>query len=157
MQKYQTEIEQYGQSTLVVPIPMKIADDLLAEGHRRIIVHIDGQQFHCAIHHRKARGYFVYFGKQASRQLGIYKGEKIEVGIEADRSRYQAPLPEEFEAVISTDADAMEAFESLPPGKKRSLLFSVHRLKNVDSRIDKSLRICENLKIGFTDLNRLQK
>jgi hypothetical protein len=155
MQKYQTTIEKIGPTTLIAPIPEQIAGSFLEQGHKRIIFRIKGQQLHCAIHFRKDIGHYLYFGKQVWRRLQVREGDIEAVEIEADTTTYQAGMPEELEEVLSTDPDGMKAFEALTPGRQRSILFMIGRLKRVDSRIQKALIVVEKLKMGVTDLKQL--
>jgi uncharacterized protein YdeI (YjbR/CyaY-like superfamily) len=45
--------------------------------------------------------------------------------------------------------------ESLTEGRKRSLIFMVLKAKQMQTRIDKALMICENLKMGITAPQRI--
>ena len=79
------------------------------------------------MHFRKDPGHFFYFGKQVWKRLKILQSDKVFVEIEADQTSYQAEMPEEFEAVLSTDAEAMEFFDALTPGRQRSIIFMIGR------------------------------
>ncbi|WP_161991923.1 YdeI/OmpD-associated family protein [Flagellimonas algicola] len=68
-----------------------------------------------------------------------------------DTSKYGVEMPEELEAVLSTDMDAETIFESFTDGKKRSIIYMISGYKNSQTRIDKSLLLCENLKRGVKD------
>jgi hypothetical protein len=155
MQKYQTTIEKIGQTTLIAPIPEEIAGSFLGQSNKRVIIRIRGQHLHCAIHFRKDIGHYFYCGKQVWRRLQVREGDIEAVEIEADTTTYQAEMPEELEEVLSTDPDGMEAFEALTPGRQRSILFMIGRLKRIDSRIRKALSVVEKLKMGVTDLKQL--
>ena len=66
-------------------------------------------------------------------------------------------MPEEFKAVIETDYEALQLFERLTDGKKRSLIYHIIRIKDTQKRVDRALLISENLKKGLTDLKLLTK
>lgn len=155
MQKYQTTIEKIGPTTLIAPIPEEIAISFLERGHKRVIIHLKGKKLHCALHFRKDQGHFFYFGKQVWRRLEISEGDVELIEMEADTTKYQVEMPEEMEEVLSTDPGGMKAFESLTPGRQRSILIMIGRLKRVDSRIQKALIVVEKLKMGITDLKKL--
>jgi uncharacterized protein YdeI (YjbR/CyaY-like superfamily) len=55
------------------------------------------------------------------------------------------PMPEELEAVFDSDPIAFKFFEKLTPGKQRSLLHLVGKVKRESSRIAKSLAIADHL------------
>jgi uncharacterized protein YdeI (YjbR/CyaY-like superfamily) len=87
--------------------------------------------------------------------LQVREGDIEAVEIEADTTTYQAEMPEELEEILNTDPDGMEVFEALTPGRQRSILFMIGRLKRIDSRIRKALSVVEKLKMGVTDLKQL--
>ena len=66
-------------------------------------------------------------------------------------------MPEEFSAVLESDPEAADIFESFTDGKKRSLIYYVLRFKSSQLRIDKALIISENIKIGVTDPKEIVK
>ncbi|MFN4123613.1 MAG: YdeI/OmpD-associated family protein [Flavobacteriales bacterium] len=55
-------------------------------------------------------------------------------------------MPEEFEEVMQQDEIGSQLFHQLTAGKKRSLLYMIGKVKNVQSRINKSLAVMEHLK-----------
>ena len=91
------------------------------------------------------------FSKQKQKELGVVLNDYLELQIFEDTSKYGVDMPEELEAVLLTDYDAYQMFAAFTPGKQRSIIYSVIRIKNSQSRIDKSLILCENLKRGITD------
>ena len=68
-----------------------------------------------------------------------------------DESDYGVEMPEELEAVLQSDPVALELFNAFTPGKKRSLIYSILKIKNPDLRISKALNFCKNIKLGVTD------
>lgn len=109
-------------------------------------------QFYAAVKKDKNTGdYKLMFSKQKQKELGVVLNDYLEVQIFEDTSKYGVDMPEELEAVLLTDYDAYQLFESFTPGKKRSIIYAILRIKNSQSRIDKSLILCENLKRGVTD------
>jgi len=48
-------------------------------------------------------------------------------------------VPEILEVLIEQDADAKEKYEKLTDGKKRSLIYSIIKVKNIDLQVEKIL------------------
>jgi len=65
-----------------------------------------------------------------------------------DTTKYGVEMPEELNAVLLSDYEAFEIFESLTAGKKRGIIYAIARYKNSQTKIDKALLMCENLKKG---------
>jgi uncharacterized protein YdeI (YjbR/CyaY-like superfamily) len=55
-------------------------------------------------------------------------------------------FPEEFRVMLDQDESAKEVFDSITKGKQRSLVHLVGTVKNTQSRINRSLAICDHLK-----------
>ena len=99
----------------------------------------------------------ISFGKRYQRPLGVSLSDYFQLQITEDSSKYGVDVPEEFTAVFDSDPEASKVFEALTDGKKRSLIYHVLRFKNSQTRIDKSIIIAENLKLGITDPKDLLK
>jgi uncharacterized protein YdeI (YjbR/CyaY-like superfamily) len=57
-------------------------------------------------------------------------------------------VPEELQAVLAQDDEAMAAWKKLTPGLQRSLSYYVKSVKNVDSRIKRSFEMLHKVKTG---------
>lgn len=106
--------------------------------------------FHGAIQKRSGK-YYMMFGKRYQKQLGIYPNDYFRLQFFEDTSKYGVEVPEEFEAVMLSDYDAFQLFESFTDGRKRGLIYAIARYKNSQTRIDKTILLCENLKRGIRD------
>ena len=106
--------------------------------------------FHGAIQKRSGK-YYMMFGKRYQKQLGIYPNDYFKLQFFEDTSKYGIEVPEEFETVMLSDYDAFQLFESFTDGRKRGLIYAIARYKNSQTRIDKTILLCENLKRGIRD------
>lgn len=146
--------------TIVFPISQKIGDAILEQRKdRRIICRFKDYSKNCALMHDGSGGYFVMINKRETKKLHLQPGDTCVLTLEIDNSRYGMPMPEAFQAAINTDPDGENYFEALTPGKKRSLLYMVEKVKNEELRINKSLIILEHLKRqgGKVDYKVLQQ
>jgi len=103
--------------------------------------------FHGAIQ-KRGGNYYMMFGKRYQKELGVFPNDYFQLQFFEDTSKYGVDMPEELEAVLLSDHEANEIFESFTAGKKRGIIYGVLGYKNSQTRIDKSLLICENLKRG---------
>lgn len=105
--------------------------------------------FYAAIKKDKISGdYKMMLSKQKQKELGLSLGDEFYIQLFEDTSKYGVEMPEELEAVLMSDFDANQIFESFTAGKKRSIIYGVLRYKTSQQKIDKSLIMCENLKRG---------
>lgn len=133
-------------------IPDAIVRPFLEKSLKRVKVKASFKErqisFHGAIQNRNGK-FCMVFGQRYQKQLGLFPNDFFQMQLFKDTSKYGVDIPEELEAVLSSDYEANQIFESFTAGKMRGIIYAVLGYKNVQTRIDKSLLICENLKRGI--------
>ena len=116
------------------------------DGSRRVVCTINGSEtFQCAL--LPSDGDFVIVVNKAKRtKLGIGEGDTISVELKPDDSKYGLPMPEEFQEVLNQDPDGDRYFHALTPGKQRTMLYYIGKIKDIDRRIHTALIFVEHLK-----------
>lgn len=150
-----TYLKQVGQNMYLIPIPEKMGIEIHEKFGKRVICIVNGNKIHCAVQKSKAHGYYIGAGKDTRKKIQVHPSDEFELTILEDNTKYQLEVPEELSEVLETDPEASERFEALTDGKKRSLIHHVGKAKQSITRIDRALKIAENLKFGFTDLKEL--
>jgi len=135
-------------------VPEEIVRMFRDLGHDRVKVQVrfEGKEisYHAAL--RPIKGSFpIMLNKPNQKHLGLFPNDYFEVCLLEDTTQYGVDLPEEFTAVLDSDPEAQEIFDTLNIGKQRGLIYMIKRYKNVQTRIDKTLCLCENLKRGIRD------
>ena len=147
------EVTISNQHSLI--IPEDIGERFLRDGHTRVKVIASFQdrmvQFHAAIQKDRTGRHRITFGKSLQRDLGVFPNDFFKLQFYEDQTKYGVEIPEEMEAVLFSDPEAIAAFEALTDGRKRSLIYRIKKYKNSQTRIDKSLLLCDRLKRGITD------
>lgn len=92
--------------------------------------------------------YKFMFSKEKQKQLGLHLNDYFQLQLFEDTSKYGVEMPEELEAVLLSEYEAFEIFESFTKGSQRSIIYGIIRIKNSQKRIDKALSVCEKLKRG---------
>ncbi len=154
------EFEVQVSGMHAVYINNKHAEPFRKKGFERIRVEArhEGKSvsFHAALQQRDGM-YVITFSKAKQKELGVYTNDVFYMKLFEDTTRFGVEIPEELEAVLNSDPEAMQIFETLTDGRKRSLIYAIRRYKNSQTRIDKSLLLCENLKMGLRDPAALLK
>lgn len=90
----------------------------------------------------------AYISLNAARmkKLGVKVGDTVEVSLQKDESKYGAEMPEELTEILNLDEEGFRRFENLVPGKSRYIIQYLIKIKSPQLRIEKALRIIENLK-----------
>lgn len=148
--------------TYLVFIPKEIYKAFADDKQSRVKVTASHQQksieFYAAVKRDKASGHFkMMFSKAKQKELDLNLGDDFEMQLFKDTSKYGVDMPEELDAVLLSDYEAYQIFESLTKGKQRSIIYYILRLKNSQKRIDQSLLLCKNLKRGNTQNKELFK
>lgn len=141
-------------------IPEDIVAQLATDNVKRVVatVSANGKELTLYAGFSKKHGVvYLMFSKANRKKLGVENDDLLEVSMQEDTSKYQAPMTEELEAVLLSDYEAYEIFESLLPGKQRNIIFMVYRVNSSQKRVDMALNAMENLKIGNHDPMKFEK
>jgi hypothetical protein len=124
----------------------EVAKMFISGKDRRIICDFEQKEVkHCALM-PSPEGYFILADKRLRKALQIESGDWVNVKIQKDKSKYGMPFPEELKACMEMEPKSADFFEKLSPGKQRSLIHMVGKIKSKDIRIRRSLSILEHLK-----------
>ena len=152
------EVSLRGSHSLIIPDAHALPFVEKGLSRVRVVANFEGStlNFHAAL--QKYQGQFVMtFGKRYQKELGVFPNDYFELQLFEDDSKYGVEMPEELQAVLEADPEAFEIFESFTEGKIRSLIYTIARYKNSQTRIDKAIILTENLKHGVRDPRDLFK
>jgi bifunctional DNA-binding transcriptional regulator/antitoxin component of YhaV-PrlF toxin-antitoxin module len=130
-----------------IPVSWKVGEKFpKSGGTRRVICTINGiETFPCALIPYDGE-FTVVVNKERRKRLGIVAGDKLKVEIAADESEYGMPMPEELQEVLDQDPEGYDAFRILTPGKRRSMMYFIGKIKDIDRRIHTALIFVEHIK-----------
>lgn len=128
------------------PVPEDIALTFIEGENKRILCQLNELPPYPAALMKSKAYWFVLINKSVRERLRIDEGEKLTVCLEKDNSEYGHEMPEELQVLLDQDELGNEHFHSLTKGKQRSLVYLVTKVKNSNSRLNKSLAIIEHLK-----------
>ena len=128
----------------VIYIPVNIVK-ALPKGRVRTKGTINGAPFALAPQYRKDGSRFFSVSAALRKAAKIKEGGAVDVKfrlVDADT----VDIPEELEAVLEQDDEARKVWDTFTKGMQRSLIHYVTSVKNVDSRIKRSLELMEKAK-----------
>jgi hypothetical protein len=145
---------------LYIPIPENVFNEMIMlSPDKRIICTLnDDYAFHCAMI-PKSTFHYILLNAEISKKLKLNVNDEINIELISDKTEYGIDISEEFQEVLSTDKIGKELFKKLTPGKQRSLIYMINKVKNPQTKIDKSFMILEHLKRnkGTLDLKLLNQ
>jgi hypothetical protein len=139
----------------VIFLPEEITE-ALPPGKVRTKGTLNGVPFALAPQYKKGGIRFFSVSAALRKAARIKEGDKVEVVFRlVDPS--VVDMPEELEAVLAQDDKAMAVWNTFPTGLQRSLVHYITSVKNVDSRITRSLQMMEKAKAGLLHSQQLNK
>lgn len=164
--KFKSSVSHVGDSTLLwhfrIPVPDAVFQEFKS-GDKRVICSINNSEFyHFALQPKGDGTYYLMINKELRKKLGLEKGDELSVEIKADQSKYGMAVPNFFEELCFQDPEGSALFHALTPGKQRSLLHVVGKLKSEEKQLEKALIIFDYLKmtngqLDFRELNEAFK
>lgn len=138
---------EFGWHFLTFPAKAVAKLEFEDKKSRRVVCAINGgHTFQCALLPWTKGGFCIVVNKKIRDKLGISHGDKVEVELVKDESKYGLPMPKELKEVLRQDREGNKLFHDLTPGKQRTMLYYIAKTKNVDRRIHMSLILTEHLK-----------
>lgn len=120
---------------------------MLPPGRVRVEGKFNAAPFALAVQHMKDGSRYFSVSAALRKAAGIQLGDKVKVVfkiVDPDK----VDVPEELDAVLAQDDEARAVWEQLPRGYQRSLIHYVTSVKNIDSRIKRSIDILTRAKMG---------
>lgn len=147
--KFISHLEKYSNSlwNFHFKVPANVVKTLRKDKVKRFLCQINqGTPFHAALLPAGEEIYFIKVNKELRSQHRITINDSLSITLTKDESQYGIPLPAEIEELLLLDPEGNQHFQNLSPGKQRSLLYLVGKLKSKDKRYEKSFIILEHLK-----------
>jgi hypothetical protein len=144
------------------PIPENIARKFIQGNNRRVICRINNHfTMQCALM-PYTEGFFILINQELVKKLNLPLHAEVYLHLEKDLSEHGHQVPESFRILLDQDSEGKKYFDQLTPGKKRSLIYLVGKVKNIESQLNKGLAILHHLKeeqgvLDFKKLNQLIK
>ena len=133
-------------------LPEDFARSLKEQKVKRVQVNIGDLTLHKPVLHYQDVYYFTLAQKER-KLLKVELGDSVEVLLLKDNSTYQIEIAEEMRILLEQDEEANQYFHQLTPGKQRSLLYIVNKVKSSDLRIKKAVTIIDHLKVNSGKLD----
>ncbi|WP_338224473.1 YdeI/OmpD-associated family protein [Algoriphagus confluentis] len=104
---------------------------------RLICILEDNLSFRCGLNHLGDGNFFIILATRHLEELGKSLGDRIRFEVYPDPDPLGVEIPEVLEILLTQDEAIKKAFEELTDGKKRSLIYSIAKIKNLDLQIEK--------------------
>lgn len=112
----------------------------------------DSYTFSCGLNHLGEGNYFVMLTKDRMNNIGKSVGDSIAIQLVEDTSKLGIEIPEVLEILLEQDPRLNAKFAQLTPGKQRSIIFQMNKIKDLNKQVAKTIEL-----IDTVDLYRKKK
>jgi hypothetical protein len=128
----------------VIYLPDEIVSQL-PEGRVRTEGVLNGVSFALAPQHKNDGSRFFIVSASLRKAASIKEGDKVEVMFKlVDPDKVN--IPEELQAVLEQDDEAMKVWQSFTSGMQRNFIIYVNSAKSADAKIKRALESMEKAK-----------
>lgn len=106
----------------------------------------DNKAFHGGLVNLGEGHAYITVNKKRMKAYAISLDDEVKVTLEKDESEFGMEVPEELEALLAQDEAGKKRFSALKPSIQRYIIYHVDGVKNSQLRIDRAIKLIENLK-----------
>ncbi len=119
-------------------VDAEIVNHFDKKGKTRLLCNLeDSISFSCGLNHFGDGHFYIILAGRYIKQLKKEIGETISFEICEHPSPLGVEVPEVLTVFLEQDPEAKEVYDTLTDGRKRTLIFSIARVKNIDKQIEK--------------------
>ncbi|MEM0998184.1 MAG: YdeI/OmpD-associated family protein [Bacteroidota bacterium] len=110
----------------------------------RLICEVDGTvEFRCGLNHLGDGNFFLILATRHLETLDKSLGDTVTFRVHEDPDQLGVDVPEVLTVFLAQDEPAQRIYERLTDGKKRALIYTINRVKNVDLQVKKIIKFLE--------------
>ncbi|MEM1336415.1 MAG: DUF1905 domain-containing protein [Bacteroidota bacterium] len=119
---------------------LRVGAEIVAQFPRkratRMICTLDNtMSYRCGLNHLGDGNYFIIVASKYLEKLGKGLGDLIDYKIEEDPDPLGVAIPEVVTVFLDQEAEYNTIFNTLTDGKKRSLIYSIHKIRDIDRQV----------------------
>jgi hypothetical protein len=137
-------------------IPAEVVNQFEKGKSTRLLCTLEnGVSYSCGLNHYGDGHFFLILAGRYVKKLKKDIGDPISFEICEHPNPLGVEVPEVLEVLLEQDPDAKAIYDTLTDGRKRTLIFSFSRVKNIDLQIQKITDFLLQEKIKQLKKNRL--
>lgn len=134
------QLEKQKGGYFFLKIEAEIINRFVKKRHTRMICVLDEKiTFRCGLNHLGDGNFFIIVAGKFLEQLNKKVGSLIHFKIEEDPDQLGVEMPEVLEALLNQDEDLKSIFDKITDGKKRSLIYTILKVKDIDKQVQASI------------------
>lgn len=138
------QLEKRKGGYFYLQVNAEIIDQFEKKRHTRLVCTIDGQvSYSCGLNHLGDGNYFIIVASKYLKQLGKGLGQKVIFEIREDPNPLGVEVPEVLAVLLAQDEEVHRVYQQLTDGKKRSLIYTLLKVKDIDEQVHTALKFLE--------------
>jgi hypothetical protein len=130
------QLEKRKGGYFYLKINAEIINQFSKKRATRMICTINDQiSYSCGLNHLGDGNFYVIVAGKYLEELNKKLGEQVNYRIDEDPDQLGVEMPEVLTVFLEQDADYKAIFDKLTDGKKRSLIYSFVKIKDIDKQI----------------------
>jgi hypothetical protein len=110
--------------------------------HTRFLCTVEKKlTFQCGLNHLGDGNFFIILGSKNLKAIDKHLGDKIFFELAEDPNPLGADMPKILEVLLEQDNELRVTFDSLTLGKKRNVIHSINKIKDIDKQIKKAIQL----------------
>ncbi len=119
---------------------LKIDSDIIDKFSRKratkMVCKIDNKvSYRCGLNHLGDGNFYVIVAGKYLKKLNKELGEEVDFLIEEDPDQLGVEIPEVLTVFLDQDQESKATYDKLTDGKKRSLIYSFNKIKDIDKQV----------------------
>jgi len=110
----------------------------------------DSYEFSCGLNHLGDGNFFIMLTKDRINTINKSVGDSIDVQLIEDTSKLGVEIPEVLEILLDQDPRLNAKFEQLTPGKQRSIIFQMNKIKDLNKQVAKTIELIDSIDLYRT-------
>jgi hypothetical protein len=130
------QLEKIKGGYYYLTIAADIINQFERKRHTRLVCHLDEKiSYQCGLNHLGDGNFFIIIAGKYLEQLGKKVGSFVHFKIEEDPNPLGVDVPEVLTVLLTQDESLNVIYDKITDGKKRALVFSILKIKDIDKQV----------------------
>jgi Domain of unknown function (DUF1905) len=130
------QLEKIKGGYFYLTIEADIINQFERKRHTRLVCHLDEKiSYQCGLNHLGNGNFFIIVAGKYLEQLGKKVGSFVHFRIEEDPNPLGVDVPEVLTVLLMQDENLKDIYDKITDGKKRALIFSIIKIKDIDKQV----------------------
>lgn len=123
-----------------VVVPATVVDEFPKKRKTRFLCTLEDQlTYPCGLNHLGDGNFFIIISGKRLKQVGKELDDMINFRLVQDPNPLGVEMPEVLTELLVQDDTLNKQFQTLTMGKKRHIIHSINRIKDIDKQVNKAI------------------